>query len=198
MKLIGTELQRAKGRGQIAGQEYFATETALADALLTAPPSAAPSSQTSTSSSPQKSSSIAVRDENVFRPTKKTFFDSLAAGASGPASAAPTQAATSAMTSAVSSSVSAVTSRVPSIFQTGAVEAPIAAVRAEVQAVQKAAMDVEQRLASWTPTALKRSLYTRRPELVVGVCVPKRREAVWAISCTSYLQFEDQVLTIDR
>ncbi|ORY72611.1 nucleoporin protein Ndc1-Nup [Leucosporidium creatinivorum] len=163
LKLVGTELQRAKGRGRVA-----------------APPSAAAAPLAGAPSSPSSSPSVAIRNENVFKPTKKTFLDTLAA--SSTPSAAP-----SAVSSAISSSVSAATSRVPSIFQTGGSDVPTSAAPAPVATAVQAVVGFEEKLASWIPSAWSGSLFTRRPELVVGACVARRREVIWAIGALANL-----------
>lgn len=48
-------------------------------------------------------------------------------------------------------------------------------------AAVQAVVEFEEKLASWIPTAWRGSLFTKRPELVVGACVARRREVIWAI-----------------
>ncbi|KDE03934.1 hypothetical protein MVLG_05626 [Microbotryum lychnidis-dioicae p1A1 Lamole] len=176
--LIGKELQRAKGRGKVQS-----------------PPSTTSSPSTSTLTSSHSGSSVPVRNENVFQPTKKTFLDTLAGPSSAPA---PTARSTGVLTTSSSLSTSTTPSRVPSIFQTPttAATSSISVAGSSVASAvsgtlssttSSASKSLEARLSSWIPTPWQGSMFTTLSTHVVDVCVARRREVVCAIHALSNL-----------
>ncbi|SCV69567.1 BQ2448_2587 [Microbotryum intermedium] len=174
--LIGKELQRAKGRGK-----------------LPSPPPTKSNASASTSTSSHSGSSVPVRNENVFQPTKKTFLDTLAGSASTPA---PTAKSSAVSTS--SSSSTSTTSRVPSIFQTPtntssssmySVGTSVASAGTETlsSTTSKAPKSLEARLSSMIPRPWQGSLFTTLPTHVVDVRVARRRDVICAIRALSNL-----------
>ncbi|GAA5853714.1 hypothetical protein JCM9279_000285 [Rhodotorula babjevae] len=209
--LIGTELQRAKGRGRLPNS------------------SSSMPSRTASSQQEQPSPSRApVRNENVFQPVRASFFDKLAVSASSPSSSTDPAAATSptglgtspyarkaveavkaaatgptaheaqhALSSAVSTASAAITQRVPSILQSSAlVPASVQDAAGAVREATKAAPEAEavpqvfgfeKRLAVVVPRALRARVFDVGMEYDAGVCTPRRRETVWAIQALSNL-----------
>ncbi|GAA5951721.1 hypothetical protein JCM3765_003094 [Sporobolomyces pararoseus] len=182
--LIGTELQRAKGRGRIP-----ATITGL---NLTP----ASTSSNEGSNSPNRAP---VKSGDVFLPTKSTLFDKLASTAS-PSSTSPSvgssitntaidQKATTAVSSAISTAQTSISSRVPSILQTGsgssneASKAPPTMKPEEVPQV----IGSETKVARWVPASVRESLFGIEPEYRIGRCIPRVRETVCAVQALSNL-----------
>ncbi|GAA5963037.1 hypothetical protein JCM21900_002318 [Sporobolomyces salmonicolor] len=181
--VIGTELQRAKGRGKSPSSS--------------AGPYPSPASQTMEQQS--SANRVPVKTGNVFVPTKPGLFDKLATAAvsSTPSPSAPSPAAqkvTSAISSAVASTQSAISARVPSILQSGGAssssgpngsQAPAAPAMHPEDVPQ--VLGVEQRLATWVPAAWRAKVFAVVPEYKVGSCVPRKRETVCAIQALANL-----------
>ncbi|GAA5942734.1 hypothetical protein JCM3775_005030 [Rhodotorula graminis] len=209
--LVGTELQRAKGRGRLPSS------------------SSTMASRTSSGQQEQPSPNRApVRNENVFQPVRASFFDKLAASSSSPASSTDPAAASSstglgtspyarkaveavksaatgpaaheaqhALSTAVSAASSAITTRVPTILQSSAlvpasVKDAAGAVKDKSEAAPEADMvpqvfGFEKRLAVVVPRALRARVFDVGMEYDAGVCTPRRRETVWAIQALSNL-----------
>ncbi|GAA6004621.1 hypothetical protein JCM10207_000958 [Rhodosporidiobolus poonsookiae] len=188
--LIGTELQRAKGRGSL-------------------PKPASYSSSSSVSSQPQRDSpnSARVMKENVFQPTKPTFFDKLASAAvtssssalgSSPAAQAVTrgpaaQEAKQAVSTAIAATSSAV-SRVPAILQSSSLAQSKSSLQegasapAPLQAMEiPEVLGFEQRVAKFVPAPLRAKLFAVSMESRARRCVPKRRETICAVQALSNL-----------
>ncbi|GAA5863792.1 hypothetical protein JCM1840_005768 [Sporobolomyces johnsonii] len=181
--VIGTELQRAKGRGKSPASP--------------AGPSPSPASRTmDQQSSPNRAP---VKTGNVFVPTKPSLFDKLATAAvsSAPSPATPSPAAqkvTSAVSSAVASTQSAISARVPSILQSGGASTPSGPDGSQAPAAPTMqpedvpqVLGVEQRLAKWVPAAWRAKVFAVVPEYKIGSCVPRRRETVCAIQALANL-----------
>lgn len=117
-------------------------------------------------------------------------MDSLAASATGSGSnssaSAGSASSVQAVSSAVSSSLTAVSSRVPSVFQTGGSASQVtAAPKAAAKAVRTAADKVvswEERLSAWVPAAWRDVMFAKGASSTVEMCVPRRKETVWAIA----------------
>ncbi|KAI5474144.1 nucleoporin protein Ndc1-Nup family protein, partial [Pseudohyphozyma bogoriensis] len=173
LKLVGVELQRAKGKGTIPKSPAPAPSPV---------PSAVPAA------SPRPLSQSPVKNENVFRPAKKTLFDNLLAAPSPSAAPAKPLPASS---SAVAPPSNTAAPRVPSIFQTSS--APSSAAPAATAVVPKPAgsVNLEGRLAGLVPVGFRGQEYAKvfgkRPADVVGACVAKGRPVVWAIEALSNL-----------
>ncbi|GAA5896308.1 hypothetical protein JCM8208_001844 [Rhodotorula glutinis] len=207
--LVGTELQRAKGRGRL--------------------PSSSSNTQSRTTSAQQEQPSPSrapVRNENVFQPVRASFFDKLAVSASSPppdanpavsstglgtspyarkaveavksAATGPTaHEAQHALSTAVNTASTALTARVPSILQSSAlVPASVKDAAGAVKDASKAAPEAdmvpqvfgfEKRLAVVVPRALRARVFDVGMEYDAGVCTPRRRETVWAIQALSNL-----------
>jgi len=172
LKLIGEELQRAKGRGVIAPQMADASAAGTGSALAR-----------------QKSSSqlgaVSVIEGNVFQPTKKTLLDTLTAAANP---AQPSASSSAVSTALLGSAGSAAVARVPSIFQTsaasGAAAVASAASAVAPEAAKKVAAQVhtlEDRLGQFAPGHVKKFLFEDRAEYAVRVSVARPREVVWAV-----------------
>ncbi|BGP45937.1 hypothetical protein JCM10450v2_001772 [Rhodotorula kratochvilovae] len=201
--LVGTELQRAKGKGRLPSR------------------SSAPASYSSSAQQEQPSPSRApVRNENVFQPVRPSFFDKLALSASSSSSsdpaasgalgtspaarkaveavkaAAAAPAAQEALSTAVSAASGAV-ARVPSILQSSTLVPTrvVDAARQVAKAGERApAADelpqvygFERRLALVVPRALRARMFDIGMEYDAGVCTPRRRESVWAVQALSNL-----------
>ncbi|KAM0753926.1 hypothetical protein T439DRAFT_298370 [Meredithblackwellia eburnea MCA 4105] len=165
LKLVGTELLRANGKGNVPNPS-----TALSPSTVQATPS-------------KLISGSPIKNENVFRPAKKTFIDSLLSAPSS-ASTTPKPAAAS---SAISASSSITTSRVPSIFQTSqtsAVSASVATTPGKLAGSAKST-PLEARILQKIPKAWRTSvileIFAPNTALIVGRCVARRREVVWAV-----------------
>ncbi|GAA5885250.1 hypothetical protein JCM6882_009539 [Rhodosporidiobolus microsporus] len=193
--LIGTELQRAKGRGSLPKPST---------------PSGPSISSTSSFQPTQPSPNRApVKNENVFLSTKPTFFDKLAsaAAASGPSSLGASPAgkavapavkdATQAVSTAVSAASSAV-SRVPSILQASSLSGSSSAISqsdeqspagaADAQPMQAGqTVGFEQRVAKFLPAQVRTVLFAVGMQSRAGKCVPRRRETVCAVQALSNL-----------
>ncbi|GAA5990201.1 hypothetical protein JCM5350_001083 [Sporobolomyces pararoseus] len=184
--LIGTELQRAKGRGRIP-----ATVTGLN--LAPASPSSNPNSN-----SPNRAP---VKSGDVFLPTKSTLFDKLASTASTSSSSSPLaspsirntaigQKATTAVSSAISTAQTSISSRVPSILQTGSSPSPEEGSKAPPAMKPEEVPQVvgsETKVARWVPASGRDSLFGIEPEYRIGRCVPRMRETVCAVQALSNL-----------
>ncbi|GAA5822909.1 hypothetical protein JCM11251_004420 [Rhodosporidiobolus azoricus] len=201
--LIGTELQRAKGRGSLPKP-----------AQSPASSSSAPSfSQQQRQSSPNRAP---VKNEPIFLSTKPTFFDKLASAAVSSGSptlgASPAgQAVSSALhgptakeaTQAVSTALAAtssVVSRVPSILQGSSLASDASSQEGEQKNGSAATsanelqpeqvpqvFGVEQRIARFVPAQLRTKLFAVGMENRARRCVPKRRVTVCAIQALSNL-----------
>ncbi|GAA5919791.1 hypothetical protein JCM1841_005864 [Sporobolomyces salmonicolor] len=176
--VIGTELQRAKGRGKSPSSS--------------AGPYPSPVSQTMEQQS--SANRVPVKTGNVFVPTKSGLFDKLATAAVSSAPSPAAQKVTSAVSSAVASTQSAISARVPSILQSGGAssssgpngsQAPAAPAMHPEDVPQ--VLGVEQRLATWVPAARRAKVFAVVPEYKVGSCVPRRRETVCAIQALANL-----------
>ncbi|GAA6055758.1 hypothetical protein JCM3770_006146 [Rhodotorula araucariae] len=201
--LIGTELQRAKGKGRLPSRSSAPTSYSSADQHEKPNPSRAP-----------------VRNENVFQPVRPSFFDKLAISASSASSSDPAAAgapgssplarkaveavkaaatgptAQEALSTAVSTASGAV-ARVPAILQSSALVparvVDVANKAAQASAGAPAAEEVpqvygfERRLALVVPRALRSQLFEIGMEYDAGVCTPKRRETIWAVQALSNL-----------
>lgn len=171
LKLTGEELQRAKGRGTMPAEAVDGGASSAS----------APSHQPSTSSL----RSIEVKQEDVFKPVKKTFLDNLtASGAPAPAAAGKTTSGASTAV-ATSSSGSTATSRVPAIFQTSSGKETSSTTTSSKAATKPAAkqLTLEQRLSQWAPQAVKTALFERWAGYDVQLCVVRHREVIWATQC---------------
>lgn len=175
LKLVGEELQRAKGRGVMAPAEA----------------STATGSRASTSSKQQSSSglpAVAVMEGDIFQPTKKTLLDTLTAAATPAAASKPTGASSAVSTALLGPAGSAAVARVPSILQTsaarGAEAVKSAAEAVAPEAVKKATAKVhslEGRLGQLAPAKVREVLFSERAGCVVGVGVARQREVIWAV-----------------
>ncbi|KAK4703618.1 nucleoporin NDC1, partial [Phenoliferia sp. Uapishka_3] len=164
LKSIGTELQRAKGRGVIQPPQ----ETSV-------PPSPRPS--TASPSSP-------VSKENVFRPTEKSLLDKLLTPARAPGSPAAASSALAAPSSSVNqrspfgSDASAGTAvsgtSAPVIPPTETISPPFAT------------RVLRQFPVEWQSPAVT-GLLGRNPRVLVESCVGNTRIAVWATQALSDL-----------
>ncbi|GAA6012085.1 hypothetical protein JCM11491_001745 [Sporobolomyces phaffii] len=191
--LIGTELQRAKGRGRLP-------------VTVTGFDSTRPSSSSSSNEPNQKPSNVKTGDE-IFVPTRSTLFDELASTASNssPSANVPSLSAaastvlgskaTSAISSAVSNAQTTLVSRVPSILQTGAASddgrggresAPASAPTMQAEDVPQV-VGSEGRIAKWVPGPLRETLFGISPEYTVTRCLPRVGETVCAIQALSNL-----------
>ncbi|KAL8293115.1 hypothetical protein RQP46_000809 [Phenoliferia psychrophenolica] len=172
LKLIGTELQRAKGRGVLPQPPPEPTP---------APPPVRPS----TPSTPVK----AVTD-NVFQPSKKTFFDKLL---TPPRPTPLSSSASTGTSSAVAPPASTATSRVPAIFQTSSSSspAPPATTTTKPPAPIAPSPPFAQTLLSKIPVEWQSpavlGLLRRRPSQVVGTCVSAGPKSIWAIQALANL-----------
>ncbi|GAA5848333.1 hypothetical protein JCM8547_004480 [Rhodosporidiobolus lusitaniae] len=192
--LVGTELQRAKGRG-----------------ALPRPSSSTGSSYASSSQQQQPSPNRApVKSGDVFLATKPSLFDKLASAAvsSGPSSlgsspivqtvtkSSAAAKAEQAVSSALSSASSAV-SRVPSILQTASLSpVPSLPSASEEKAAPPPAIapsevaqvvGFEDKVAKFVPASWRNTLFAVRMESRAGRCVPKRRETICAVQALSNL-----------
>ncbi|GAA5890298.1 hypothetical protein JCM16303_005323 [Sporobolomyces ruberrimus] len=180
--LIGTELQRAKGRGRIP-----ATVTGL---------DPSPARSSSGTNETQNSNKAPIKSGDIFIPTRSNFFDKLSTNVSTSTPLAPSpfaQKATQAVSSAVASAQTTISSRVPSILQTGSTgegeegakqQPPPPAMKVEdVQEV----VGSETRIAKWVPGAFREGWFGISPEYRIGRCLPRVRETVCAVQALSNL-----------
>ncbi|BGP13789.1 hypothetical protein JCM10213v2_001727 [Rhodosporidiobolus nylandii] len=182
--LVGTELQRAKGRGSSSSA---------------APSSSGPSSQRQTES-PNRAP---VKSGDVFLASKPSFFDKLSSAASASRGPSPvSQAAASAAAgptvkeakSAVSTAVAATSNavqRVPSILQSSSlVPDTVKQAVAEPTVPKSAVPDVlgfEHRVAGFFPAHWRNQMFAVAMEYRAGRCMVKRREVVCAVQALSNL-----------
>ncbi|GAA5828296.1 hypothetical protein JCM5353_003289 [Sporobolomyces roseus] len=199
--LIGTELQRAKGRGRIPVTVTGQSSTPIQGSSS--------SQQRQSSSSNSIDNRASIKSGEIFIPRHPSFFDKLSSVASSsstsqtpslPPSLEPyTSQATSALSSAVSSAQSQLTSRIPSILQTsssssitshlptlikkeeGGGEKPM-----KVEDVVRV-VGSEDRLARWVPRGMRKNWFEIGPEYRIGKCVQRRRETICAIQALSNL-----------
>ncbi|CEQ39790.1 SPOSA6832_01337 [Sporobolomyces salmonicolor] len=197
--VIGTELQRAKGRGKSPCELVLSSSSnrrAHSDPIRRAASSAGPYPSPVSQTMEQQSSAnrVPVKTGNVFVPTKSGLFDKLATAAVSSAPSPAAQKVTSAVSSAVASTQSAISARVPSILQSGGAssssgpngsQAPAAPAMHPEDVPQ--VLGVEQRLATWVPAARRAKVFAVVPEYKVGSCVPRRRETVCAIQALANL-----------
>ncbi|GAA5830168.1 hypothetical protein JCM3766R1_002807 [Sporobolomyces carnicolor] len=182
--LIGTELQRAKGRGRLP-----VTVTGLDSTRASA-------SSVGGRDSPNKA---AVKSGDVFLPTRSSLIDKLASTASSASSyAGPSlsetaigQKARTAVTSALSTAQTSISSRVPSILQTGsstgsAKDAPAAPPTMKAEDVPQV-VGSEVKIARWVPGSLRETVFGIDPEYRIGRCVPRVKEVVCAVQALSNL-----------
>ncbi|GAA6029218.1 hypothetical protein JCM8097_003574 [Rhodosporidiobolus ruineniae] len=198
--LVGTELQRAKGRGSLPRSSPSYASSA----------SSGPSSEAQQQQSPNRAP---VKSGDVFLPTKPSLFDKLASAAagSGPSSlsASPAvQAVTSAaqgpavkeakqaVSTAIATTSTAI-SRVPSILQSSSLN-PLASASSSSTEDKPASsalepkqvpqvVGFEQRLAKLVPARWRNELFAVSMESRARRCVPKRREVVCAVQALSNL-----------
>ncbi|GAA5911686.1 nucleoporin NDC1 [Sporobolomyces salmoneus] len=181
--LMGTELQRAKGRGRIPVNVTGLNPTPVSS-----------SSSTNDNNSPNKAS---VKSGDVFLPTRSTLFDKLATNASSSSLVAPSisstaigQKATTAVSSAISTAQTSIASRVPSILQTGSSSSnegsstapPVMKIEDVPQVIGS-----EVKVAKWVPGNLRETLFGIEPEYRIGRCIPRVREVVCAVQALSNL-----------
>ncbi|GAA6064070.1 hypothetical protein JCM10212_001476 [Sporobolomyces blumeae] len=178
--LVGKELQRSRGRGNLA----------------TSPNATA--SRSSGSAGAQDSPNRAqVKAGDVFVPTKPSFFDKLASTSSAsPATPSPlTQKATTAVSSAVSTARSELSSRVPSILQTGPLSENSSPASNGIVPTSKplavedvpTVLGMEDKVAKWVPIGWRRNAFGIEPEYRIGRCAPRVLETVCAVQALSNL-----------
>ncbi|GAA5933058.1 Ndc1p [Sporobolomyces koalae] len=196
--LIGTELQRAKGRGRIAvtatGVQPSSTRTA----------SGQPESNGST-----QSNKATIKSGDVFVPTKSSFFDRVSATASNSSSTPPSiplgpaaplvDKASNAVSSAVSTAQSTIVSRVPSILQTASLSGGSGTSQGRDGGESQAAprvlnvedvpvvVGIETKLAKWVPGGLRAGWFEIVPEYRIARCLTKVQTTVCAIQALSNL-----------
>jgi nucleoporin NDC1 len=185
LKELGLSYRTLQGRGRASAA------TGGSSASATSAPARA--NQGSASRAADPSARIPVTDENAFRPTQRTFLDSITqstAAATAPISSVPPRAQEAlSKASAVTSSVVA---KVPAIFQQkmegklpeGVKEAAVTAMKT----AKKAEQTVIDRWQSLTPETVKRSQYWRylfEPLLRARVesALPNTDVDVCAIAC---------------
>ncbi|GAA5989355.1 hypothetical protein JCM10908_001275 [Rhodotorula pacifica] len=201
--LLGTELQRVRGRGR------------LPDTSSSAAPTSSSTSGSSAQAQQQSATNrAAVKAGDVFQPTRATLFDKLAAVAGsssstglGSSPAAQTaarqltegpaaQQAQQAISTALNVAGSAV-ARVPSILQTSSLvpTAVVDAAKSVEQAAQTAVpassvVDVvgtEHSVARFVPGFLRAGIFDIAIEYRVKNCVKRRHEVVCAVQALSNL-----------
>ncbi|GAA5984691.1 hypothetical protein JCM11641_004564 [Rhodosporidiobolus odoratus] len=190
--LIGTELQRAKGRGALPRPAAASSASGY-------------SGQQEQNESPNRT---AVRNEDVFLRARPSFFDKLASTAvssspstlgSSPAAQALVAAsrgpaaeeAKQAVSTAVAATSSAI-SRVPSILQSSSlVPSSLISDKPSVPAILPddvaPVVGFEQKVAKFVPGVWRNKLFAIRMESRAGRCVPRRREVVRAVQALSNL-----------
>lgn len=155
----------------------------------TASRSVSGSSQSSAASPSRSSPRAPVRNENVFRPVKKTYLDSLADVTLGsPSAPAIVTTSSTAITQSASNLVSRVP--VPSIFQSSALSnltpTPVAVTLPKANEIAP----VEDRIVSLIPKRLRGSLYARvfgkRASVTVGNYLARKSEVIWSIQGSYY------------
>lgn len=151
--------------------------------ILVSPSSSSSSSTTSPSKALPRTP---VRNENIFRPTKKTYFDTIANVALGPSTP---PAIVTASSTAIAQSASTLVARVPvpAIFQSSAsiLEALSATPVPVTLPKGDEVAPVEERVVKWIPVSLRGKFYARlfgkRAQVTIGAHIGRRSEVVWAI-----------------